>query len=140
MALGDILLGSDTAITVGDTAPPSTQVSGLNRWAAPSARTRTIRKYYPPTTPKTIVGDPEDTFTLSGDLTNGDDGQQYIFAKYRSGDEFYIQILDGNGDGFYQKVRCSNAGPSGDNPDNPNAVEFQFGGTDAPVDVGGGLG
>lgn len=140
MPEGDILLGADTDIKVGTTTSPDLPVSGLNRWAAPRARTRTIRKYYPPTTPKTIVGDSEDTFTLSGDVTNGDSGQQFIFARYADKATFYISIVDGNGDGFYQQVRCSNAGPSGDNPDNPNAVEFQFGGTDAPVNIGGGLG
>lgn len=140
MPIGDILDGKDTQVFVGDTAPPATEVGGLTSWSAPRRRNVQFRKYYGTTPTTTIVGKSEDTWQLGCDLTSGDTGQQYVIAKFISGDSFYVSFVDADGNGRYQQVKASGDEPQGQNPDNPNQATYSFGGVADPVDVGTGPG
>lgn len=133
-----IPLGEDAIIRFGLTAPPTTEVLGINSWDAPSQRPETTRKYFMMPA-QTFVGAPEDTFQLQGDYNQADPGQVAIRSAYRSGAEGYLEILPDGTNGFYQKVRVTQAPHRGPSPDDPPGVTFNFAATDDPVDVGTGL-
>jgi hypothetical protein len=138
MAFGTIPLGSAAIIMVGSSAPPTTQVGGLNAYTATQDRPTTTRKYFMQTA-QVFVGESTDTFELSGDYSVGDSGQDFIRGAYDAGDIFYIEILPDGTNGFSQPVRCSHAELRGPSPDDPPATTFQFGATDVRTDIGAGL-
>ena len=140
MAIGEVLSGQGTILSVGDTSALGTEVGGLTGWSAPQNRNQSERKYYGNTPTKVIPGVSVDTWTLTCDLTSGDDGQRYIIAKYRSGAAFFIGYADEDGNGEYQEVRASQVQPQGQNPDDPNTTSYAFGGISARVDIGDGPG